>query len=574
MSSHLTRGKLNIGLVQEKARKELLDLLDKCDGTKTIVWDEGLSGPFGLISEYSLLRNRDVVKMHPLRPGKLHSVDTDNVIFITRSQIKLMNYVAENIHGEENTSGKKSKQMKRWHIFFVPLKSLLCTEHLKNKGVYGSFTTVEQMPHCSVFPIDNDVLSMEIEDGFKEYYIDNDPTCLFQIANTLLLLQDTYGPIRRVYGKGDSAMRVWKLMNKLSKESQNLKADISKQKSINCQIDQLLLLDRSIDLISPLATQITYEGLIDELYGINNCTVKLPYEKFANKEELNDNVPEKKSIILNSADEIYTELRDVNLTDVCKILTRKTKQMSSQLDERHNEKSLQEMKQFVAKLPQLLAVKKCLATHLTIAEMIKEQIDNEKFMGDLRMEHDIILGIDTDKVNSRIEDCMANKADLVKILRLICIQSAVNSGLKPKVLEHYKRAVIQAYGFQHILTFNNLEKAGLIKIQQGSRSFTVLRKTLKLTTEEPLDSTPVDITYVHGVYAPLTVRLTQYFAKSGSWRSLSDVISILPGALLDQSVSQLSVASSALSGSSLTQRSKLFLCGTLLTLEYTLHLMN
>lgn len=105
----------------------------------------------------------------------------------------------------------------------------------------------------------------------KEYYIDNDPTCLFQIANTLLLLQDTYGPIRRVYGKGDSAMRVWKLMNKLSKESQNLKADISKQKSINCQIDQLLLLDRSIDLISPLATQITYEGLIDELYGINNC---------------------------------------------------------------------------------------------------------------------------------------------------------------------------------------------------------------------------------------------------------------------------------------------------------------
>lgn len=34
MSSHLTRGKLNIGLVQEKARKELLDLLDKCDGTK------------------------------------------------------------------------------------------------------------------------------------------------------------------------------------------------------------------------------------------------------------------------------------------------------------------------------------------------------------------------------------------------------------------------------------------------------------------------------------------------------------------------------------------------------------
>lgn len=34
MSTHLTRGKLNIGLIQEQARKELLDLLDRCDGSK------------------------------------------------------------------------------------------------------------------------------------------------------------------------------------------------------------------------------------------------------------------------------------------------------------------------------------------------------------------------------------------------------------------------------------------------------------------------------------------------------------------------------------------------------------
>ena len=35
-------------------------------------------------------------------------------------------------------------------------------------------------------------------------------------------------------------------------------------------IDQILLLDRNIDLLSPLATQLTYEGLIDELFGISN----------------------------------------------------------------------------------------------------------------------------------------------------------------------------------------------------------------------------------------------------------------------------------------------------------------
>lgn len=34
--------------------------------------------------------------------------------------------------------------------------------------------------------------------------------------------------------------------------------------------DTLLLLDRNVDLLTPLATQLTYEGLIDEIFGITN----------------------------------------------------------------------------------------------------------------------------------------------------------------------------------------------------------------------------------------------------------------------------------------------------------------
>lgn len=120
MTTHLTRGKLNIGLVQEYAKKEFLDLLDNCEGSKVyeyvfssisypnlviyksffqiIIWDDGLSGPFGLIAEYSLLKKRDAVKMYPLRPGKIKTIETENIIFITRPHLKLMGYVAENIH--------------------------------------------------------------------------------------------------------------------------------------------------------------------------------------------------------------------------------------------------------------------------------------------------------------------------------------------------------------------------------------------------------------------------------------------------------------------------------------------
>ena len=36
------------------------------------------------------------------------------------------------------------------------------------------------------------------------------------------------------------------------------------------QIDNLLIIDRVVDPLTPLLTQLTYEGLIDEFYGINN----------------------------------------------------------------------------------------------------------------------------------------------------------------------------------------------------------------------------------------------------------------------------------------------------------------
>jgi hypothetical protein len=42
------------------------------------------------------------------------------------------------------------------------------------------------------------------------------------------------------------------------------------QNSIFPVFDNLLLLDRNVDLLTPLATQLTYEGLIDEIYGIQN----------------------------------------------------------------------------------------------------------------------------------------------------------------------------------------------------------------------------------------------------------------------------------------------------------------
>jgi hypothetical protein len=40
-------------------------------------------------------------------------------------------------------------------------------------------------------------------------------------------------------------------------------------------VDSLIILDRRVDMITPFLTQLTYEGLIDELIGIKNCMSRL-----------------------------------------------------------------------------------------------------------------------------------------------------------------------------------------------------------------------------------------------------------------------------------------------------------
>ena len=44
------------------------------------------------------------------------------------------------------------------------------------------------------------------------------------------------------------------------------------------KIDSLIIIDRKVDMISPLLTQLTYEGLIDELIGLKNCTPSSPLQ--------------------------------------------------------------------------------------------------------------------------------------------------------------------------------------------------------------------------------------------------------------------------------------------------------
>ena len=75
-----------------------------------------------------------------------------------------------------------------------------------------------------------------------------------------------------------------------------------------------------------------------------------------------------------------SELRDKNFNAVGPTLSRKARAISSAFEERHGAKTVQEFKTFVDKLPQMQSLKQSLATHTSIAELVKEKTDTSSFL--------------------------------------------------------------------------------------------------------------------------------------------------------------------------------------------------
>lgn len=492
---------------------------------QVLLWDETLVGPASLIAKPAFLKDHNVVKMFPIKAGDLPNVDVRNFIFITRPNLQLMNAISSNIHSDERLN---RVYRKNFYLYFLPKKSLLCENLLKSKGVFGSFQLIDNFK-CQLFPFDSDLVSMEYINAYKELYIEGDLTCLHQSAAAICTLQKLYGRIPKIMGKGKYAQKVCELAKTMTLNETTGNSAINDKGSI----DQLIIIDRSIDIMSALATQLTYEGLIDEFYGINNTTVNFPAEKFSSSDDgmsfsKATLSTEKKQIILNSKEELYMELRDKNFNAVGPVLSRLAKTITSAANERHGEKTIQELKLIVEKLPKLKANELSFATHTTIASIIKEHISQYNFLDELSCEQDFMMCVDLDKPNDFIEGMIAKLQPIEKILRLICMQCTAGNGLKPKVLDYYKREIVQSYGIESLLKVGRLEKAGLIKVQSGARSYNILRKTLNLTVEDFMEVAPKDISFVHSFYAPLTIRIVEQSLKPLGWSGLNDILSCIP----------------------------------------------
>ena len=454
-----------------------------------------------------------------------------NRFYITRPDMISMTWIARHIQSDADRSTRSYK------IVFVPRKLETCDFILEKEGVYGYVEIFEWNLH--LIPLDAHLLSLERFETFESIYIEKDLTILHSIAKSIILLEEVYGPIQVIHGKGHHSQMVWELFHRLKElinPQQRSRADGS-------GITELIIFDRQCDFITPLFSQLTYEGILDDVIHIQSGHIHISKEITGKKQDT--------KVVVNTKDPVFGVIRSLYFSSVPNTLSAITKGLKARYTEGKNLSSIPELKNFVQKLPELVKKHDSLSFHTKVSGHITEKMKQQEFPRQLEIERAILEVVDKTHITEYIEECIQRQMPYHIPLRLICLMSTTNNGIKPKYLLNLKRAFLHSYGYKHLVTFYNLIKVGLLQQKEEEpqskavkSTFKQLSKQLKLVPRDPKSydvHSPKDMSYVFGgAYKPLSCAVVEYLVRTGGWRGLDDTIKSWYGPAFTHSYTQAS----------------------------------
>lgn len=523
---------VDIAGVQAYNRTSLLDLLHSCPGRKILLMDASLSGPLSLICDPSDLKDHGA---QFAKLGEPIKTECNQIVFLVRStHAELMSLVAAQIHSDE-TQGLASRR--KYIVIFMPRKSEQCLQRLEQENVLANVDILEHDLHF--FPVDDDVLSMEMAGVYRDFHLHGDPTTLFYAAHALMSIQNRFGVIPSVHAIGSSAKYVAEMIIGLRKEKAldaTLKDPTTtkttsqvgvppvapkKEKSRKSQqprIHGVVLIDRGVDLFSVLCSQFTYQALIDDIVGIKDTVAELGADITGG---------DAKKVRLSSDDVLYKEIRDLHIGVLGPLLHRKASEIQTTYAQKDNLKNIEEMHQYMKKFKAVQGEHTALQTHVNLAAHIKQMTTEDEYMQQLKAEDEITAGSSGNTLEY-IEDLIDDQKPIELVLRLMCLFSLANNGIRAKQLDHLKKAVTQMYGFEHVMTLCGLEQAGLLRYQGGKSLWPQVKKSFNLFVDE--SEVDKDISYAYSGYAPLSIRLVQVIKSlQHGWRSCTDALNLLNG---------------------------------------------
>ncbi|NWY98374.1 VP33B protein, partial [Loxia curvirostra] len=490
--------------------------------------------------------------------------------FLVRPRVRTMRFIADIVNAD-----KMSGRSRKYKIIFSPQKFYACEMVLEEEGIFGDVTCDEWSFY--LLPLDEDIISMELPEFFRDYFLEGDHRWINPVARALQLLNSLYGPFGKSYGIGRCAKMSYELWRDLEEESD------TEGQGRKPEIGHVFLMDRDTDYVTALCSQVVYEGLVDDTFRIKCGTVDFGPDVTSSDKSI--------KVLLNSQDKVFSQIRNEHFSSVFGFLSQKSRNLQAQYDRRRG-MDIKQMKDFVSQeLKGLKQEHRLLSLHIGACESIMKKKTKQDFQETIKAEHSLLEGFDIRESTSFIEEHIDRQVSPIESLRLMCLLSITENGecpalpgqqghpaparhtahlllpagLVPKDYRSLKTQYLQSYGPEHLLTFHNLKRIGLLTEQAAGETLTAVEsKVSKLVTDRAagkitdafnslarksnfraiskklgliprLDGEydlkmPRDMAYVFGgAYVPLSCKIIEQVLERRGWQGLEEVVRLLNG---------------------------------------------
>ncbi|XP_067327466.1 vacuolar protein sorting-associated protein 33B [Anolis sagrei] len=531
----------DFGLLKRLARDQLVYLLEQLPGKKDLFIEADLMSPLDRIANVSILKQHEVDKLYKVENKPAHS-SSDQLCFLVRPRIKNVKYVADIVNAD-----KAAGRTRKYKIIFSPQKFYTCEMVLEEEGIYGDVTWDEW--NFYLLPLDDDILSMELPEFFRDYFLEGNQRWISTVAQALHLLSSLFGPFTRIYGIGRCAKMTQELWREIMEESE---VDNVGRKP---EMGSVFLMDRDVDYVTALCSQVVYEGLVDDTFRIKCGSVDFGPEITSSDRSI--------KVLLNAQDKVFNQIRNEHFSSVFGFLSQKARNLQSQYDRRRG-MDIKQMKDFVSQeLKGLKQEHRLLSLHIGACESIMKKKTKQDFQELLKTEHALLEGFDIRESISFIEEHINRQVSPIESLRMLCLLSITENGLPPKDYRSLKTQYLQSYGPEHLLTFHNLKSLGILTEQVPGEAVTAVEnKVSRLVTDRAAGKlsdafsslarksnfrsiskklgliprvdgeydlkAPRDMAYVFsGAYVPLSCKIVEQVLERKSWLGLEEVARLL-----------------------------------------------
>ena len=484
-----------------------------------------------LFPKFNFFMSVEQLKPFNVKIGKIQQThnftDTNfkNIIYCIPPNLSIAKFILEEIKANYTQIMKQIGDKDRdYHIFFVPKANNDCCDVFAS-SVYNRHIKFHNIGF-DVFPLDYDLVSLEQPEAFKQLFIDNNYNPLVKLSQTLAQFELLFGKFKYRYAKGacakvlDGLLRKDEIMYEINKAQQT---SSNKNNVLGC-----VLMDRNVDLITPLLMPWTYEALLNLEYDGQMNTISVTKEQLGEQSEKEKQ--KKVKIDLSKNDRFYTMIKNYHIDETKDILLERHEFHTNIRAKAKQSESMNELPKLLRLVQVCTMEKSSLDNHIRLTIQLKERINKPNNILKQKFEQ-LLLGrekYDEKAMHIFRRKEIAGKQDLYDIIRLLCLEYFLKGKKKHDNYDEIRKDILYVYGFHHLILFKNLEKLNYIK--KDKSDYSSLFESLKLLGDSVKKRNPNDIGYVFSGFRPLSVRLIELLFQSG-WKAIKKILDDLPGDL-------------------------------------------